>query len=478
VGAVMVRDWLASGRWLTPLTFARDYYTHYPFFAVGYWPPLFSVVTGVWLLVAGVGRLQAVIIPALFAAGTGWLVFRFVRLRVGFLAGVCAVTLYLSLPAVRQWMCAVMVDHMTAFLCIAVAACLVRYLKRPVVWNGFFCGVACGCAILSKYNAVYTAVLPFLAVVVLRRVELLRKPSFLVQPVIVALMVVPWAFWTKGLAFYGVPSEREALTAKRAALFVLATLKLFPPALMVVVILGLLVLVRPRAWRADLVVLSPLAAGHLACLILSPVTAEQRYLLVPAAVLLVASFTGWSEVLSSISLGGNWVTASSVFATILAVSFAVSQFGYFPRKPPQEHISSAIALVVKDSARAAQTVVVPPLFEGPAIAEFVAQSRHRPDHYLLRPGKVLAHSDWFGGSYSLAFATPEEMMEYFRQHPVNLLMWTESREATLQAHARIMSEMLRRYPLSWHRVPSLHLEGGFTSSWTMYEYKMPPQQTR
>ena len=52
VGTVMVRDWLASGRWFAPLEFARSYYDHYPFFAVGYWPPLFSVVTALWLLLA------------------------------------------------------------------------------------------------------------------------------------------------------------------------------------------------------------------------------------------------------------------------------------------------------------------------------------------------------------------------------------------------------------------------------------------
>ena len=50
VGAVMTRDWLVSGPWFAPLGFATNYYEHYPYFAVGYWPPLFSVVTGVWML--------------------------------------------------------------------------------------------------------------------------------------------------------------------------------------------------------------------------------------------------------------------------------------------------------------------------------------------------------------------------------------------------------------------------------------------
>jgi hypothetical protein len=265
------------------------------------------------------------------------------------------------------------------------------------------------------------------------------------------------------------------LTAKRAASFVLATFEMFPPVLMAVLVLGLIVLLlRPRAWREDLVVLSLLCAGHLAFLILSPVGAEQRYLLVPAAVVLVLSFAGWSEALALMSHVGRRASVISVFVAILTIVFAVSQFGYFARMP-QDHIRKVVAFITEDPARAAQRIVVPPTLEGPVIAEFVAQSRQRPDHYLLRPGKILAHSDWFGRNYSSVFVTPEETMEYFRQHPVNLIIWNERPEATLKKHMAILNDMLRRYPLSWHKVVSFSSEGGSASSWTIYEYCASPR---
>jgi 4-amino-4-deoxy-L-arabinose transferase-like glycosyltransferase len=479
VGAVMLRDWLVSGQWFSPLEFAQNYYAHYPFFAVGYWPPLFSIVTGLWMLVAGVGRVQALFIPAVFAAGTAWLIFQFIRLRAGIVAALCAGTLYLSLPVVRHWICAVMVDHMTAFLCIASAACLLRYLKHPVLWNGILCAVISGCAILSKYSAVYVIALPIVAVLFLRRFELLRKPSLLVQPFIIALMVGPWALWTKKLAFYGLPSEREALTAKRAASFVLEAFKIFPPVLMALVVLGLVLgliaLVRPKAWREDIVVLGLLCGGHLAFLILSPVEAEQRYLLVPAAVFLICSFAGWSEVLASISQSERWATLTAGLTAILTLIFVVFQLSHLALTP-RDHIASVVGLIVKDPARADQRIVVPPTLEGATIAEFVVQSRHRPDHYLLRPSKAFAHSDWFGLNYSSTYPTPERMMEYFRQHPVNLLIWNVLPESTLVAHARIMSEMLRRYPLSWHKLQLLDFPGSPASSWEIYEYHSPPEK--
>jgi 4-amino-4-deoxy-L-arabinose transferase-like glycosyltransferase len=473
VGAAMMRDWLASGRWFEPLEFARNYYNHFPFFAVGYWPPLFHFLTAIWLFVAGVGRQQSLLIPAAFAAGTGWLVFELVQPRAGLVAGVCAGTLYMSLPVARQSMCQVMVDHMTAFLCIATAVCLIRYLKQPVLWNGIFCAVSCGCAILSKYSALYTAVLPFLAVLLLRRFELLRKPSLLVQPFVVALIVGPWVLWTRKLASYGLPSEREALTVKRAASFVLVAFKIFPPVLLAVILLGLIaLLVRPRAWRDDIVVSSLFSAGHLAFLILSPVGAESRYLLVPAAFFLVAAFTGWSEALAMISSGGRWASAISAVVAILTV-FVVFQLAH-AAPMPQDRFRNVVEFIVKDPARVGQRIVMDPDFEGPLIAEFVVQSRHRPSYYLLRPGKILAYSDWFGGNYSSDFGTPEKMMEYFRQHPVSLIIWNKRPEIRRERHGAKLEEMLQQYPLSWHEVVSFGSEGVSASSWTIYEYYASP----
>ena len=249
--------------------------------------------------------------------------------------------------------------------------------------------------------------------------------------------------------------------------------------LMAVVVLGLiLLLVRLKAWREDLVVVSLLGAGSLAFLILSPIGPdESRYLLVPAAVLLMACFAGWSDAKAWASPAGRWARVIPLCVGILTMGFVVLQFRSFARRP-QNQIGNVVAFIMKDPARAAERIVVPPNLEGPVIAEFVAQSRHRPYDTLLRPGKILAHSDWFGGHYSPAFGTAEEMMEYFRKDPVHLIMWYDRPESTLRAHERTMSEMLRQYPLSWHKVPPLDSANGVASSWTIYEYDSPPRQSQ
>jgi len=471
VGAVMVHDWLLSGQWLSPLEFARHYYHHYPYFAVGYWPPLFSLAAGAWMVLAGVGRLQALLLPAACAAGTGWLIFILVRSRAGIWAGICAGALYLSLPDVRVWMCAVMVDHMTAFFCLATGACVIRYLKDPRFSNGMWCALCCGCAILSKYSAAYLVGLPFASAVLLRRFALFRKASLLAQALVVALAVGPWALWTRKLAFYGLPSEPAGLTAKRVASYVLATFEVFPPVVMVLVISGLLLaMLRPAIWREDLAVLTLLCAGQLGFLVLSPVDAEYRKLLLPAGVVLVIAFIGWWELLARFSPG--WQRTGLLFGAILTAALAVSQFRHLPQMPPNQ-IRQVVALVERGPARSRQHIVVPPTaLEGPVIAEFVIQSQHRPDAYLLRPSKLLAHSDWFGLHDSPVFATSAEMMEYFRQNPVDLIMWSERPGIPLGMHARVMKAMLQDYPLAWHQISP----AGLDKSWAIYQYNTSASQ--
>jgi len=302
----------------------------------------------------------------------------------------------------------------------------------------------------------------------------LRQRSFLVQPFIVSLLVGPWAIWTSGLAFSGLPSTHGELNANRAWYFVQETFRIFPPGLMAVVILGLIALLVSRTiWHQDLLILGVLGIGHWAFLILSPVVPEQRYLLVPAAILLIFAFSGWCGALERFTSLPDYPTyAVSALAAILTLGFVISHFGRYPA-PPQYPIREAVRFVVEHPEWASQPVVVSPNLEGPMIAEFVAQDTHRPGYHLQRPGKTLIHADWLGRDYSSTFTTSEEMMDYFRGHPVGLMVWNEPAEATRRPHERTMSEMLQRNPSWWHKVASFASPGGDALALTIYEYTRP-----
>ena len=172
-------------------------------------------------------------------------------------------------------------------------------------------------------------------------------------------MVGPWALWTHGLTFYGLPSERAALTAKRVGWFVFETFKIFPPVLLAIAVVGVIaVLATPKAWRDDLIVLGLLGVGHLTFLILSPVVPEQRYLLLPAAVFLITAFAGF-EVLGLISQGLRESTVLSIGMAVATLFFVAFEFIHITRFPP-DRLRSVVAFIVKDPARSGQRIVVPP----------------------------------------------------------------------------------------------------------------------
>ncbi|HWR52514.1 MAG TPA: glycosyltransferase family 39 protein [Bryobacteraceae bacterium] len=469
IGSVMVRDYLASGKLISPIDFARHYYEHYPYFAVGYWPPLFYLITGFWFLIAGVGRMQALMISALAAAGSAWLVFTLVRKRAGAAAGFCAGFMLLCLPEVQRWASAVMVDEMVLFFSLGAAALTVCWLERPTVWNGALCGLCCCCAIMTKYSGLYVAVVPLAALLAYRRFHLLRKPGCLIQPGVLTLGVGIWAIWTWELAWKGLPESREGSLLMRLAQAPGAVFHLFPAVLGVTVAAGLLGLIlKRRAWGPDLTVICLLSLGAIGFIVVSPVGLDEpRYLLPVAASLIVLGFAGWASWLAPLSRQTRRRALSALGAVLAAA--AATHLGDF-RRPASEPISAVVQAIAGNPAWAGKRIMVAPDFEGPLIAEFAAQAHHRPAHELLRPSKVLARSDWFGNDYRCWFRTPGEVRDSLSRIGTAVVVWHAPRNGERQQHARLLEEMLANNPHVWKQSASFEQEAG-RRSWFIYAYE-------
>jgi hypothetical protein len=473
VGSVMVRDYLASGLTENPYKFALSYYSRYPFFAVGYWPPMFYILTGCWLLVFGVGKFQALFVSAAAAAGMAWLLFSLVKQRAGFIAGCSAGLLFLSLIEVQYWTSAVMVDLMVGFFAMAAAIWLLNYMDRPTYSNAILCAICCGCATLTKYSGAYACLMPLAACILLGRFSLLRKPSFWVLHAVIITMVAPWVLWTSKLSEVGLPQEHRGTIVSRLGPFLKEPFRLFPPALAIVVVLGLVALVlMPKVWRPDIVVLVLLFAGCVGLLVVSPVVGpERRYLFVASASLLALSYAGWAAALRRLTRLGDW--AMPALAVVLTAAIVPAQFIGRPRLP-ENLIRRAVKTVVENPAWSGKRILVAPDLEGPVIAEFAIQDRHRPGYTLLRPGKLFADRDWMGGHYQSHFQSEEEMVEYLHQNPVDLIVWHRQTQEPRLAHQRYMEEMLEAPDTSWHRVASFNSADASQPSWEIYESQPRP----
>jgi putative flippase GtrA len=472
VGAVMSYDWLLSGQWWQPSLYAQEYYRHYPFFAVGYWPPAFVLVTALDFLVAGVGRTQALFVPAIFAALTALLIFSLLARHVNGTVAYCAGFVYLGLPVTQQWMCAVMVDHMTACLCLASAALVLRYLDEPNGRSASLWAVACSAAILSKYSAAYVLLLPVAAVLLLGRFKLLKERSFWLQFVAVGLLVGPWVLWTRHLALYGLPEDRPPLSVARAWSFLAETFYIFPPMLLAIVIVGLVGLVRlPKIAWAPALTLGLLAVGHWSLLFFSPVGAERRYLMAPAAVLLILALLGGTALWPA-----NWRHGAAphrlrVAAVLLTAALVTTYFGAFSR--PRSHQIPDVTSEIHRLGGAAGGLLVPADLEGAFIAEYVSQEKRRPHSVLVRPGKTLAQMNWFGGNYVPHVRTPGEVLDFLDRSRIRLILWHEHPKEEQRIHVRALREMLSENPGRWRRVAWSPGAARALDGWTLYEAVEP-----
>ena len=63
VTGVMIRDYLNVGLLHNPITFAEEFYLHYPRVGFGLWPPLFHLFSGAWMLAFGTDRMSVMFMP-------------------------------------------------------------------------------------------------------------------------------------------------------------------------------------------------------------------------------------------------------------------------------------------------------------------------------------------------------------------------------------------------------------------------------
>src|SRR5438105_11655512 len=196
VTGLMVRDYLVSHRAASPLSFAEDYYAHYPKVAIGHWPPVFYVIEGAWMTLFGWSRSSLMLLIALITAGMCTYVYMCLRDRLGRLIAAATALALLLLPVVRQYSNMVMADVLLAALMFASAVAYARYLETHRWMYSALFAVFAGLGILTKGNAITLAVLPLAAIIGSERRRFLSSWTFWFPLPVVLVVCGPWYWFT------------------------------------------------------------------------------------------------------------------------------------------------------------------------------------------------------------------------------------------------------------------------------------------
>jgi len=421
LSAVMIHDYIVSPLHKAPMAHAMAYYVYRPFFAVGYWPPVFYLMEALWMVVFGVGRSQAVAFvfleAVLLATSAALVARRWVDTWTGLAIG----ALLMLLPVMQWSSSVVMTDLTVAMFAFWATLSLGKYFDRDSWRSAMAFGVFAGLALLSKYLAGFLAFLPVVALLSMRRFDLLRKGTFWLQPLVVALMIGPWFWPTRHLMSLGFSEYKpEPFEVRVRMLSASMWHGLSGPLCVVLALAWVYSMVNwRRLTNGDRVLLlQPLVVT--AFLLFDPTGLELRHFL-PAFPCLVLALPMSLSLLRSRFRADTFRVAAPFAAAVLVVLYGFWSWQRFKPLPGQE-TRAAVAWLSGNNDLRDSAILLPTDWEGPMISEFAISESSPAHHILVRPTKYLANEDWLGIRYRPIYSSAAELSAALRQSPLRAVV--------------------------------------------------------
>lgn len=454
VTGLMVRDFIANGHLTSPMSFAENYYLHYPKVALGHWPPFFYLLQSAWTLLFSPARTSIILLMALLTALLATVLYSVLRTEFGVMAGVAGGLLLVSSPLVQSYYGMVMAEMPAALLIFLATIAFGKYLETERWQYAIVFGLLASLAILTKGSAFCLALLPLMAIIVSRRFYLIKRPSFWYPAIAVALLCGPWYFFTRHMAVEGFLYRwGPEYTSLAVPYFFRELLKAVGFGLSVLAAVGFFVtIIKPPSgvrisgkWAA--------AGGLLFSVIilqsLVPAGLDDRFVIpaVPALVMfIVAGVASLSRSLPSQHLTDRHKALIVVaLATIvyLGETFAIA------RKPDHGFTAVATDLLARPEFKNSVFLISSDSKgEGAFISE-VARFEERPGHIVLRALKVLSRNRWGGPEEKLAFQTSAEVMKFLDEIPVGIIVLDLSPDAMELKHHQQLLQTVNENPQSW-----------------------------
>lgn len=140
-GGAMIHDWLASGEYRHPYTFALENYNRYPAFSLPYHPPAYPGLLGLFFLATGVSYAAARVFIGLCLGACGSIFYATLRKQgIGPVGAAGGALLLLTAPEVVLWSRDTMSEVPALVFILAGSALFLRWLRtsRPAdAWGAF-----------------------------------------------------------------------------------------------------------------------------------------------------------------------------------------------------------------------------------------------------------------------------------------------------------------------------------------------------
>lgn len=426
ITGLMIRDYIISGHFMSPISYAEHYYAHYPKVAFGMWPPFFHLIEALWTLIFSPEKVSVLSLMALIAAATGTTIYYVIRSKCGRTAAFAGGALFVLTPLVQTSTSAVMADGLVALLDLWAMIYLVRYLESERTRAAAVFGVFTALSMATKANGVALVLLPVLAVPLTRRWHLLRARGLYYAAAIGLVFGAPWpalSYWLIERSMGG-----ETVTASVIAGTALAYVRVLGVALgwglSLFCVLGMAGFVA-GLWRnhTDFTL-----AGSFALLLSvwayhSLIGNEaDRYMVaaLPPALILTAAGLLWAArrfLPQAVPLSARLAALGAAAAGAFAV-----QAWTVPLKPYQGFDQPAHFLLTAPEFAAGNFLVISNARgEGAFVTEMALHDRRR-GHLVLRSSKVMGSATWYGSVYHLRYKNSREICDFLDRAPIDAVL--------------------------------------------------------
>jgi hypothetical protein len=404
VNSLFLGDWVRSG-FPSPLTFAREFYAHFPKLSIGHWPPgWYSLLTPIFAVVRP-SPFAALALSAFVAGLPGglilWALARAGFWRVGIFAAAAYVVLPLVLASARHFL----LDQPAALVVGLAAIAWVRATERPG-WPRFLLFAALAAfAPLVKGNGALIALVPIIDIAIGRRWALLKHPALWGSALLAIAIVGPW-YWlsfqiSAGGFNYAPGSEYAALSLASNLRAILDNVGWVGVLLAIAGAGSAWIAHRERPEAARIAAMA--VAVTIATLIFQaaiPVAIEPRY---------VAPLLPWVAVLAALALVSLWQRGTPLAragTVALALASLLPAATSAPRQPPAADIDAA-ALIARIQAHPGIWLVDGRSGgEGSVIAAAAYADGGSRRVWVARASQWLSTSDFMGRDYRVTAATP------------------------------------------------------------------------
>jgi hypothetical protein len=481
MNGLLVRDYIGGGLPGDPLSFATQYYRHYPKVSIGHWPPGFHVLEAAWMLLFGPGRLSLLALLALISTVTATVLYTLLGRYTGKFLAIAGTTLFLALYHVQSSYSHLFAEAIHVLLVFSAALLFAKFLADPSTRSSVLFGLVTCAAILTKGAGLLLALLPPLAVLLSARPHLFRRLVFWIPAVMVAVFCGPWYYFTAAQSASGWEHQGSFWSYCATAIpFNLEALRWSTGwFLMPVAAVGLIgVLQRLRRQPGAEPVLASLTALFLSTVAfhsLVPAGLENRYL-IPAMLVWVVFLT----------LGIDWLASrlpdkpfppgarQALLALVALGYFFLSVF----LVPPRLHYGydDIAKRLTTDPALAKEAALISSRHngEGMLITEVAMRDPERPSRYIVRATKLLARAKWSGISYELRLGTPAKIMTAIEETGIRLLVIDLEPGRDYEHHA-LLQQTVKAFPAKWELLEHVRGEPGFPG---IMVYRYSGQESR